>query len=390
MQLWLHRLMHQGPSTKAPSLSSMPDKERHYRPQVFYPGADFSPGTRPLSWKGTCRRTVSLRRTGVPKPTSLYSFRAGTKWKTRQERSGASSSQLLYRGLRAEIVMKSYEMGNVARDIAAAEPPPHSVAMWWLGQASIALRGAGTTLYIDPFFSDNPDRLVPPPFAPTMAAPADYVLCTHEHVDHFDPQTLPGLAQASPHARFVVPLPVVEQTRALGIAPERVVGIQPGEVVQLGAVTLFSVPACHGLKAPLATYDFGFVEREGKNLYSFLGYILEIGGVRIYHAGDTVIFDGLVERLRELEIDLAFLPINGRSYFREQRNIVGNIDEREAADLAAAAGVKLLVPIHYEMFAANQGRPGALVDYVQARYPQLSCLIPAHGRRFTFTKGDGR
>ncbi len=157
-----------------------------------------------------------------------------------------------------------------------------------------------------------------------------------------------------------------------------------------GAITLFSVPACHGLKAPPATYDFGFVEREGKNLYRYLGYILEIAGVRIYHAGDTVIYDGLVERLRELEIDIAFLPINGRSYFREQRDIVGNMDEREAADLAAAAGVKLLVPIHYDMFAANQGRPGTLVEYVQARRSELSCLIPALGRRFTFTKGDGR
>lgn len=286
--------------------------------------------------------------------------------------------------------MNYSEMGDIAQNIAVAEPPPHSVAMWWLGQASIALRGAGTSLYIDPFFSDRPDRLVPPPFAPALAAPADYVLCTHEHVDHFDPQTLHGLAQASPHTRFIVPLPLVEQARALGIADERVLGMQPGEVLQLGTATLFSIPACHGLKAPPATYDFGFVEREGKNLYRFMGYILEIGGVRIYHAGDTVIYEGLVERLRELEIDVAFLPINGRSYFREQLDIVGNMDEREAADLAAAAGVKLLVPIHYEMFAANQGRPGALVDYIQAHYPQLSCLIPAHGRRFTFTKGDGR
>lgn len=286
--------------------------------------------------------------------------------------------------------MNYSEMGDVARAIAVAEPPPHGVAMWWLGQASIALRGAGVTFYIDPFFSDRPDRLVPPPFVPAMAAPADYVLCTHEHVDHFDPQTLPGLAQVSPQAHFVVPLPLVEQVRALGIASERVLGIQPGEVVDLGAATLFCVPACHGLKAPPAIYDFGFVEREGKNLYRFLGYILDIGGVRIYHAGDTVIYEGLVERLRELEIDIAFLPINGRNYFREQRNLVGNMDEREAADLAAAANVKLLVPIHYEMFAANLGRPGALLDYAQARYPQLSCLIPAHGRRFTFTKGDGR
>lgn len=286
--------------------------------------------------------------------------------------------------------MKAVETRDVALDIITAQPPPQSVAMWWLGQASIVLRAAGTTVYIDPFFSEYPDRLAPPLFPPAAAPPADYVLCTHEHVDHFDPQTLPGMAQASPRARFVVPLHLVEQATALGLSAERVLGTQPGEVLHLGPMMLFSVPACHGLKAPPALYGFDFVEHAGKRLYRYLGYILEVGGVRIYHAGDTVIYDGLVERLREQEIDVAFLPINGRNYFREQKDIVGNMDEREAADLAAAAGVKLLVPVHYDMFAANQGRPGALVDYVQSSHAGLTCLIPAPGRRFTFVKGDGR
>ncbi len=279
---------------------------------------------------------------------------------------------------------------DVALDIVTAQPPPQAVAMWWLGQASVVLRAASTTVYIDPFFSEYPSRLVPPLFTPENAPPADYVLCTHEHADHFDPQTLPGMAQASPSARFVVPLSIVEQATALGIAARRIFGAQPGEVLHLGPITVFSVPACHGLKAPPALYGFDLVEREGKHLYPYLGYILEIGGVRIYHAGDTIIYDGLVQQLREQEIDVAFLPINGRSYFREQQEIVGNMDEREAADLAAAAGVKLLVPIHYDMFAANQGRPGALVDYIQTSHADLSCLIPAPGRRFTFLKGDGR
>jgi L-ascorbate 6-phosphate lactonase len=282
------------------------------------------------------------------------------------------------------------ELRNVARDIQDAQLPSDVVAIWWLGQASIALRDASTTIYIDPFFSAHPDRLVPPPFAPEQAPPTNYVLCTHEHIDHFDPQTLAGLARTSPQARFVVPLPIVEQVTALGIAPERVLGTQPGETVRLGEITLSPVPACHGLEAPPAAYGFDFVEHEGKNLYRYLGYILEIAGVRIYHAGDTVIYDGLVERLRALDIDIAFLPINGRSYFREQLGLVGNMDEREAADLAAAAGVKLLVPIHYEMFAANQGRLGSLLDYVQAHHPDLACFVPAHGRRFTFMQGDGR
>jgi len=286
--------------------------------------------------------------------------------------------------------MKAVDRRDVASDIATAQPPPHAVAMWWLGQASVVLRAASTTVYIDPFLSAYPERLAPPLFTPADAPPADYVFCTHEHVDHFDPQTLPGMAKASPRARFVVPLHMVELAAALGIYPERVLGTQPGEVLHLGAITLLAVPACHGLKAPPAIYGFDYVERDGKHLYRYLGYILEIAGVRIYHAGDTVIYDGLVEQLREQEIDVAFLPINGRSYFREQRDIVGNMDEREAADLAAAAGVKVLVPIHYDMFAANQGRPGALVDYVQAGHSGLTCLIPAPGRRFTFMKGDGR
>ena len=274
----------------------------------------------------------------------------------------------------------------VAQNIATFQLPPNMVALWWLGQASIALKSANTTLYIDPFLSEYPGRLIPPPFAPAVAPPADYVLITHEHVDHLDPKTLPGLAEASPQARFVVPLPIVEQVTALGIAPERVIGVQADEELDWGTLKLFPLPALHGLTSPPAIYSFDFVVQENRPLYRYLGYVIEMAGVRVYHAGDTIIYDGMVERLRKLHIDIACLPINGRNYFREQQNLVGNLDEREAADLAAATGVKLLMPIHYEMFAANRGRPGILVEYVQASYPNLSCIIPAHGQPFTYLR----
>lgn len=60
--------------------------------------------------------------------------------------------------------MKVANTRDVALDIVTAQPPPQAVAMWWLGQASVVLRAAGTTLYIDPFLSEYPDRLVPPLF----------------------------------------------------------------------------------------------------------------------------------------------------------------------------------------------------------------------------------
>jgi L-ascorbate 6-phosphate lactonase len=272
--------------------------------------------------------------------------------------------------------------------IPNAQLPQDTIALWWLGQAGFVLRSSSSIIYLDPFLSEHPARLIPPLFPAEVGPPADLVFCTHEHWDHLDPQTLSGLAKASPRARFVVPLPIVDQVTALDISSERVVGVQPGDELDLGEVKLFPTPALHGLKAPPAVYDFGFVEQDGKRLYRYLGYVLEMAGVRVYAAGDTLAFDGLIERLRQLEVDIALLPINGRSYFREQLDIVGNLDEREAADLAAAAGVKLLVPTHYEMFAANQGRPGVLVDYIRAYHPSLTCYIPAHGRRFTYKKGD--
>jgi L-ascorbate 6-phosphate lactonase len=280
------------------------------------------------------------------------------------------------------------QLPSTVMDIINTRLPPDTIALWWLGQAGFVLRSARTIIYLDPFLSEHTDRLIPPLFAAEEGAVADVVFCTHEHWDHLDPQTLRGLAKGSPQARFVVPQPVVEQVTALGISPERVIGVQPDEELDLGEVKLFPIPAMHGLKAPPAIYDFGFVEQGKPRLYRYLGYVIDMAGVRVYSAGDTVAFDGLVERLRELAVDIALLPINGRSYFREQLDIVGNLDEREAADLAAAAGVKLLVPTHYEMFAANQGRPGVLVDYARAYHPELTCYIPAHGRRFTYMKGD--
>lgn len=282
--------------------------------------------------------------------------------------------------------MESSQRPTTAADIIATRLPSATIALWWLGQASFVLRGPTSTFFVDPFLSDMEGRLVQPPFTAEESPQVDYVLYTHEHRDHLDLPALDIIARRSPNARFVVPRPIVEQLTAKGVAVERILPVQPGDEISAGEARVIPVPAMHGLDSPPAVYDFGFEQSGG--LYRYLGYIIELEGIRIYHPGDTLVFDGLVERLRPLNIDIALLPINGRSYFREQQHLVGNMDEREAADLAAAAGIKLLIPTHYEMFAANLGRPGALVDYVRSTHPELSCYLPAHGRRFTFMKGD--
>jgi L-ascorbate metabolism protein UlaG (beta-lactamase superfamily) len=127
-------------------------------------------------------------------------------------------------------------------------------------------------------------------------------------------------------------------------------------------------------------------ERDPARGYRFVGYVVDCNGVRLYHAGDTVIYPGMVERLRPLAVDLALLPINGRDWFREQRQIIGNIDHREAADLGHAIGADCLVPMHYDMFAGNPGFPGWFVDYCTAQHPGQGFYVPARCKRWTYVK----
>jgi L-ascorbate 6-phosphate lactonase len=109
--------------------------------------------------------------------------------------------------------------------------------------------------------------------------------------------------------------------------------------------------------------------------YPYLGYVLRLGGLTIYNAGDTIPYEGLVETLQPLAIDLAFLPINGRDYFRTSAGTIGNCDYREAAELATAIGVDTAVPVHYGMFAGNTVPPGHFISYLADRAPHIQSHV---------------
>jgi L-ascorbate metabolism protein UlaG (beta-lactamase superfamily) len=264
-------------------------------------------------------------------------------------------------------------------------PRTGDAGLWWLGQATVALRGARANVLVDPFLSPHPDRLVPPPFAAREVGGLHAILCTHEHWDHFDAEALPELAEASPDAVIVVPEPIADATLALGIDASRVVGAQPERAIELDGLTVHPVPACHGIEVSDA-YTFGRELSDG--LYRYLGYVIDLGGVRVYHAGDTIPFDGLEEQLRELAIDVALLPINGRDPEREAQGIVGNMDPREAAHVAEAAGADVVIPIHFDMFEANLGDPAALLDVVLRDQLAVAVLVPSRARPFLYSRGE--
>jgi L-ascorbate metabolism protein UlaG (beta-lactamase superfamily) len=138
-----------------------------------------------------------------------------------------------------------------------------------------------------------------------------------------------------------------------------------------------AVPASHGVK-PQDAYNFG--ESISDGMVRDVGYVLQSPGISLYHAGDTIDYPALAGNLRDLDVGLALLPINGRSREREARDIVGNLDADEAVDLATRAGIRTLIPMHYDMFAGNLGDPARVVTAVQPRGLELQVVVPDLGR----------
>lgn len=227
------------------------------------------------------------------------------------------------------------------------------VDVTWLGQAGFLLETQATRLLVDPWVSPHEHRLIEPPPLELVADGIDWVLVTHEHGDHLDLRFLGQVAERSPDARLVLPEPIAEQ--AEGVLP--LTAVRPGDVIEVGDVRVDVVPAWHGVTA-----DDAYTEGGGR----FVGYVLSGTGPVLYHAGDTIVTDELIDSLRDKGVDVALLPINGRDFFRERRNLVGNLDAREAVQLAREIGARTLIPYHWDGYAGNTERPGRAADEAAA------------------------
>ncbi len=262
---------------------------------------------------------------------------------------------------------------KLIQEINAARVTPGHCAVWWLGQHGFAVKLGRTVCYIDAYLEPHPERTVPPLLLPEEVTNADLVLGSHDHSDHIDRWAWPGIAMASPKARFVVPeLLKKKAARELGIPEERFLGVDLGLSARFAGVKVSGVPAAHEL-----------LERDRRTgLHPNLGFVVQGNGITLYHAGDTCMYEGIHAILRQWKFDAVFLPINGRDAARLRANCIGNMTYQEAADLAGAIRPRFTVPTHFEMFASNSADPSLFADYVGVKYPRLAVRIPEHGRKW--------
>ena len=226
-----------------------------------------------------------------------------------------------------------------------------NIPVQMLGQSGCRLEFPGAVIYMDPYLSnsvqelDGPDlaRLMPIPCLPSSVTDVDWLLISHEHIDHCDPHTLPDLAKASPQARFMGPAAVLSILNDWGIEPGRCV-LASEQWQELGPnLRILATPAAHPE-----------IERDVDGNLRYVGYIIDYKGRLLYLAGDTSVADELINvLLAQNGIDIAFMPVNERNFFRQRRGIIGNMSVREAFHLAIEVGIKKLVPVHWDMFGAN-------------------------------------
>jgi len=283
--------------------------------------------------------------------------------------------------------MTTHTGRSLVQQITGLSVPPGSLALWGLGQSGFVIKGGETIVYIDPYLSGQVGeggrtasgrfpRQFPPPLSPGEATNTQWVFCTHDHRDHTDPETLGPLARVSPRARFIGSASSREIFRSLAISDDCIL-VPPVDVPQsFGPLTFTAIPAAH----------YG-LERDAQGGFGCLGFILHLNGVTLYHAGDTILYDGLVERLRKQPIDIACLPVNGRDGWRERRGMIGNLDGREAAELAVAIGADVLIPMHNDMFAANHVTPAILADFLDRTYPRQKYHWLQPGELYFYIRG---
>lgn len=183
----------------------------------------------------------------------------------------------------------------------------------WMGHASFLLTLNGKNVYIDPFNIGN------------TKDHADIILITHPHMDHLSPNDIKGISNSE--TKIFVPKDSVDK-----VPIGDVVGVEPGRHYSFNGVEFDTVPA------------YNVVENR-KHYHpkenGWVGYVLDINGTKVYHAGDT----DFIKEMGKIVTGLALLPMGG--------TYVMGVDDVISASKVIKA--EKIAPMHYRALLGKDG-----------------------------------
>ena len=244
----------------------------------------------------------------------------------------------------------------------------------YAGQCGFLIASESTRVVTDPYLSDSVDRdhysektpwkrLYPAPCTLCELRP-DIVVISHGHDDHLNPDTIKEYLASGGDACFVAPLPICKMLEKLGVKEEKIIRARAEKVISIKDCEILPLPCAH---TELHTDENGaFFE---------LSYIITLGGRSIFFGGDMSMYDGLTERLAREKLDILLLPCNGRDDTRTNNGIIGNINEKEAAELSANLKTPF-IPMHHDLYAINCCPEEDIISAAKAQSAEIIVLKP--------------
>jgi L-ascorbate metabolism protein UlaG (beta-lactamase superfamily) len=187
--------------------------------------------------------------------------------------------------------------------------------LFWIGHASFYMKHNGVVVFIDPFnLSDS------------IKEKADLILVTHAHFDHFSRKEIDRIIKPETM--------IVTSTKTLtGSEYKNIEIARPGYSKSFSGVSIEAIPAYNTKEERLNFHPRG---------NDWVGYVIEFGGKRIFHAGDT----DLIEEMKSLSnIDAALLPMGG-TY---------TMDVSETIEAANVIRARETIPMHYKALLGKEG-----------------------------------
>lgn len=204
----------------------------------------------------------------------------------------------------------------------------------FLGQSGYLLKTENSEIIIDPYLSDSVNRVagrprtLPIPIEP-HSIDCDAVICTHNHLDHLDPDTVKDINDGQFFITTNEGKTELEKLGKINLAT-----LHAGESIIVGDFKITAVFADHTVEA--------------------FGLIITAENKTLYFSGDTLYNENLFD-ISKYKPDITFICINGR---------LGNMNVNEALITAKRIGAKINVPNHYDMFASNSENPHLFSDHI--------------------------
>lgn len=187
-------------------------------------------------------------------------------------------------------------------------------------------------IYIDPFKIDKNYN------------DADIIFVTHDHYDHYSEEDIDKIKKED--TVIVAPEELLTKLLRKGFRQDYITTVEPNKEYMVEGIKFETIPA-YNINKQFHPKENGWV-----------GYIIEIKGVRYYIAGDT----DVTEENKKVKCDVAFVPVGG-TY---------TMDFKESANLINEIQPKIAIPIHYgSIVGTNQDA----IEFSKLLNPKIECKI---------------